>query len=520
MTDAEREEMLRKMISSTGEYDGPMPDYDVVDEASWRDTHPVFLKCGSDKYYAHLASDIFKRLMRLPQSNTLPQGWAFEVAVGVAAYLEDLVSGIGVWSAFRNLHHKLTGRLLPFYDCTHGDYYDDDLNIEDVRYIVWQAVSRTGQNDVSFFSPLAKGNEVVADVVFDMLVDAFDKAPVATRVRDYIRKAFKSGDYFLIRNLCQWIERGNPLTAAPGELESQREEMEDVMINGSSIDYVPADKMAYQIECNAIWKNCGPMGCLSSRYVAEIAAAMGFPEIADNLEKVEVRTYTLYEIEGWNSDTTILRDIKGEAFEISTESIGAGKIEKECKGYLGGLVRFGDLWYLNGFGSFYPDSPFVRGKSVPTMMKGKDAYVEKIVKRHRGRRIFYLRGKEELEQLLQLPDANQNEKSDAQDNLLEGKDNLLVFLSEDAGVVMMPDMCGSFKDPKNPFYDRAHAEKYALFDIMRCAIPEDIAKIVEKKKLLADARMPLREGRRIGKTMIQDNLRFLLGFYRTQVPEE
>ena len=61
------------------------------------------------------------------------------MALSVAAYLEDLVNDFGVWNAFRNLYSDLYGSMLPFYNCDHEEYLTDNVNPEDLKFIVWQS---------------------------------------------------------------------------------------------------------------------------------------------------------------------------------------------------------------------------------------------------------------------------------------------------------------------------------------------------------------------------------------------
>ena len=54
----------------------------------------------------------------------------------MAAYFEDVISGMGIWRAFILTHKELYGKYLPFY--TPDDhYYDDEVNLEDVRFLLW-----------------------------------------------------------------------------------------------------------------------------------------------------------------------------------------------------------------------------------------------------------------------------------------------------------------------------------------------------------------------------------------------
>lgn len=124
------------------------------------------LKCGSDKYYADLATSLKMELMPFIMKTHLPDGALNECAFELTAYLEDLVSGIGVCDAIRKLHRSRYGVWLPFYDCEHEDYLLDNVNIEDMQFIIWQSISRCGISDEMIYSPVSEVVTSMADEVY------------------------------------------------------------------------------------------------------------------------------------------------------------------------------------------------------------------------------------------------------------------------------------------------------------------------------------------------------------------
>ncbi len=54
----------------------------------------------------------------------------------LTSYLEDIVSGSGLWTAFRKSCLDITGRKIPFTICS-ADYQDDEVNLEDVHFLTW-----------------------------------------------------------------------------------------------------------------------------------------------------------------------------------------------------------------------------------------------------------------------------------------------------------------------------------------------------------------------------------------------
>ena len=50
-----------------------------------------------------------------------------QISIRMAAYFEDVISGLNIWRSFITEHKALYGKFLPFY--TPDDhYYDDEVN--------------------------------------------------------------------------------------------------------------------------------------------------------------------------------------------------------------------------------------------------------------------------------------------------------------------------------------------------------------------------------------------------------
>lgn len=112
--------------------DKNMRNQPAVYPKDWMAIHPYAAAQPSDRYFVELARRLYAACM-LPE---LPEPYRKKLCLYVAAYLEDVVSGLGLWQSFTGEHVRLYGRPLPFYSVA-GDYLRDEVNEEDVRFIVW-----------------------------------------------------------------------------------------------------------------------------------------------------------------------------------------------------------------------------------------------------------------------------------------------------------------------------------------------------------------------------------------------
>lgn len=515
LTDNERR-MFTQMLTNTidavddSEQESSLK-VDWVSEQEWTLTHPRNMKCGSDKFYAALSSEIINYLEVLSRWMHIPMDAVVEIGMSCAVYLEDVVSEIGVWNACRARILKLTGRKLPFYDTDHDDYFDDDVNIEDIRFLVWQSISRVAQRDNGFYDPGCNFVKMAADIVYNLLVDRFDRAPQATRVRNYVKSTFANDtkDFFRVRGLCQWISWYNKLTSAPKEMEYQYAQFYRIKSGeGDTLHGCSLEQERYHYECTMIWQKCGPVGCLPSLYLAEMAREYGFPEAAERLEGVVVRDLQPYKVIGEDKGAVTLNSSTKKELRLDKRSVA---FEPDSRGVVASLVRYGNLWHANGIAMMLGAEPFPQSGTV-RCYSGDDAeFMEDIVKKHRGRRIYYLAGLEEVQEVLGLPSM-----SDTKD-IVPSNTPIMVFISAENGLSVHYGYNALFKDKANPFYKKQEAEKNAMMAILCMKVPEDIARIIAEKKLLGDASIRAEVGKRYGKAVIRDNMLFLLMFYGTEV---
>ena len=156
----------------------------IIYRKHWLDLHPYEGAQPSDDYYVELAN-------RLLATMTL-KGLALDVrarlALYLAAYLEDQVSDLGLWQAFIKENRRLYGRLLPFYRVVDASYFPDEVNREDVAFILWNTVQKsvqhkqTGVGDCpfvlgDFVDPLHTALLEEADRLYGVLKEAYEVAP-------------------------------------------------------------------------------------------------------------------------------------------------------------------------------------------------------------------------------------------------------------------------------------------------------------------------------------------------------
>lgn len=174
---------------------------------AWLDAHGRVKVVDTDGWYLDFAN----QLLPLVAESYIYAGKEMEedqkrVALTCALYLEDCVADGGNWRQFIHWHRENYGRYLPFYTLT-DDYMPDEINREDVVFLLWAINSPVGDNFDGVENPMDADLLEFADALYNRLDAAFELAPIS----DYL-----ATDWLLETELMQ--KKRMPLPVAlPGE---------------------------------------------------------------------------------------------------------------------------------------------------------------------------------------------------------------------------------------------------------------------------------------------------------------
>lgn len=75
----------------------------------WLELHPYASVDTTDVYYTNIANSIYEILETTGMVNSFEPEESKQIAIRMAAYFEDVISKLGIWSYFINEQKKLTG---------------------------------------------------------------------------------------------------------------------------------------------------------------------------------------------------------------------------------------------------------------------------------------------------------------------------------------------------------------------------------------------------------------------------
>ncbi|WP_420832875.1 DUF3843 family protein [Treponema putidum] len=176
-----------------------------------------------------LASAVYKEIRLLIDDGS--PVWSKEclkdIAIVSASYLEDVVSGLGIFKSFRKKHKELYNTHIPFctrdsffpedFEGEYGevstqdcDYEEDNINFQDVRFLIWYITCvNYAVSGVVF--PQNLKILFMAYKVFDLLSKEYDNAPSNTEYAKLFAGIPEHADPIWMRSFCFNIASRNYL---------------------------------------------------------------------------------------------------------------------------------------------------------------------------------------------------------------------------------------------------------------------------------------------------------------------
>ena len=512
-------DMIRQHLNSLSNEDLSCPLGEIsqqyhIDEHEWKLTHPQAISCGSDRYYVKLANRLIDRLATLMIPNP-PADLIKVTALSVAAYLEDLVNDFGVWNAFRNLYRSIYGSMLPFYNCDHEEYLTDNVNLEDLKFIVWQSFVRCGQPDDLIFSPYSDGISKMADILYDEIVDEYESAPESMRIADYISSAILSDDYLKVRQLAYWLSVSNPLIAAPWMSEYIEKQSLELIEEIPNIQYSTGH---YQIMCAYSWpKAVGPLGIPVVDYLAQMCRDRGHIKQAEIISNIQINSFRFYKITSRSEKYLVLTDYTGTEYKVRRDSFANNSATANTKVCAAELIRFNGEWNLNGMmtsiSEHDDDILASQPQNCTDMPDAAKEFIRNKIDANGGQRVFLFQSIAKLNEFMQesgslLQSAVTDDESKLHD--------IALLLSLEQTPLIINGGAAYFKIKGNRKFSKVKSRESGL-ELIADGLPDDVAQYIQKNHLTPEVQIFAAQGPEVGRSIVQDNFRFLAGFYRSKV---
>jgi hypothetical protein len=171
----------------------------------WLELHPYASVDTTDVYYTNIANSIYEILETTGMVNSFEPEESKQIAIRMAAYFEDVISKLGIWSYVINEQKKLTGNYLPFYTIS-DRYYDDEANYEDVRFLLWHFTQQYhGFRKGTFVNPDNPANDAAGQLIYNLFCDEWTTAPENEKMQNLFDKETRYDSMEKYQTLLEWF---------------------------------------------------------------------------------------------------------------------------------------------------------------------------------------------------------------------------------------------------------------------------------------------------------------------------
>lgn len=171
----------------------------------WLQSHPYTQSDPIDLYYTRIANHIYNILYETRLAYSFEKDDVKQIAIRMASYFEDVISHLNIWRSFIDEHKRLFGKYLPFYS-TGDNYYDDEVNLEDVRFLLWHYTQQYhGARKGTFVSPDNATNEEAAQKIYTLFCNEWTTAPENEKMQALFANDTRYKDEAKYNELIHWF---------------------------------------------------------------------------------------------------------------------------------------------------------------------------------------------------------------------------------------------------------------------------------------------------------------------------
>ena len=154
----------------------------------WLHYHPYSNTTFVDNYYILLCNNVLKIIQNSEIAEFIDNPKEEKkLACILVAYFEDVISNTRLFSTFTCQHKKMYGKELPFYKIP-DDYYDDEINLHDIYFLIWYYISIQDMEMVidPYFENNQAFNKAVANI-YNLFDREFEKAPQNENLQKFLQ---------------------------------------------------------------------------------------------------------------------------------------------------------------------------------------------------------------------------------------------------------------------------------------------------------------------------------------------
>lgn len=480
---------------------------DLISMSEWMLLHPYKTPNRIDYTYF----DVVKKLFNCWQSSLMNyrvEGTCAEtLTYSVGAYFEDVVSQIGLWKAFTDKHQKMYGKPLPFYNTDADHYFRDEINVEDIAFIIWSSVQK--ENPTEIMDPESLPIMDLAQRFYEVLDAEFEKVPQNNFCMSYLQRKEHYKNFFSFKKMAYWLFYESYLLGYENSI-LLLEELEMV-----DEDNQPT-KIEYAVRSESIFgRNSGPLALPLIEWYAGLLSNHNMDKEIAIIKAIENRTFNHYLILKIDKKYIYLQDLQKQEYAILRSSFQfIPKDVHELKTIKISIVKYNGEWNANGASVWGSEEEeyhtLVRYKEIKDQ-EIKRIY-ESILKVNDNSPIAYFKNQKEMQKWIStnLPILN-----DTKNLGINKNDNIVLFASPNESLKFITQAGLYIKDPKNPYFDASHAMLNGSFLLTNADIfPSIMYRYLLEHDMLPEMVLESHPDEKRAKEMMQNNVDFIARYFR------
>lgn len=498
----------------------------VIFTQEWMSMHPYTKADDVDLYYTNLANKIYDALDKscfVHQFKDVQD--AKYLALCVAAYFEDVISGTCIWKAFTNECMRRYGTYVPFYlkgaafekslaherDNAIPEYDQDEINIADVKFLLWHHYQQSVFARESV-PPLFGSMEVAAKMVYDVLNDEYETAPENARMHEFLCTLPTDESHFYeYRNVLEWFHFGCYFN-----VYNRQRLMFAYQQLAASGQY--NDAVAYSVRQTQLMESRNNLLALSS---AEWLARISEMHPEHKLwTEIDYRPARFFSIDKEDGEYVYAKDmLQKDTIKVRKESFAIDNFEQFVKGekiIVAAMFKFGEAWWLNGIMRELDNNKDTK-KAV---QEARDGFSHKLAvkdynllkEKGYGARLIFANNIGDVKEFFE----SIGYKSKLPLNQLKDCKDIIIYGTPYTGISLAVNTAACICSPDNPFYDQAIAEENCFNMICSNggAFPYEIACMLLNSGMLPDANVfTSKYIKDFGREVTQENMQFLIDYH-------
>lgn len=466
--------------------------------------HPQGLAGDTDQQYARVATEICDALGKLG-INDIPQSGLKLIATNLALYLEDIVADAGIFRSFTTEMKSRYGKYLPFFEIDESQYFQDEPNIEDVRFLIWYYMLVVQHGNVG--NPESPVLGQMTEAAYKVIDERFEQVPVNESLKDFFTEAKFTADFYLQRQVLSWLCSSCYLTFAPQYAgimnQNARQFFEQrVVLNPDQAFYLADSLISFAL-------THGPLKLTSPEWLAMILRANGNEKAAAIVAGQKFMDLGMYKVDKAASGKSCkLRSVQDKTFTIKAAGLNDPQPEVyEKPAIFGSFVQYNGEWLVNG--------NYVTSDSLEAFDAAHEEYLseqrlkplyDKLVKEAGGTPLYYFADTKELKQFLldKLPGSDKAKNL----TLPQGHKYIALYIPADGkDFEIYPDAALSIKDERNPYY-RSKGARNLAFNLA-LSVSDELRRYLLAHGMLPDATINSVYGLDRGNEIVQQDFDFM-----------